>query len=265
MYRLLLATDRPEIRAAFESVGAWEKYNFKTPRIADSAQSAIDTLTRHRADAIAIALPPEETDTLNTWLTENRPYLPIMEAPANAEQLAASMAELVTLLNRTHLDFSNDSVGVADMMQLCRHDFFRQLLGGKLQSEHYIRSHMRLLRSRMDPDRPCVILDLAIPEDSDFLTVRWHYGNERLETALRNFFGAELDGMRILISVLPDQQIRLLCCPMLGEEVRTESITEEVTAHAEQNIASVKEFLGVDLRISNITVLPSLTALAKEA
>lgn len=265
MYKLLLVSDQPDVLNAFSQITSWEELGFKKPRIVSSARTAIDALETHHADGTCIALPADDERTLMAYLTENRPILPIMDGVRSVEALVPALAELSRLLNKTHADFSNDDATEADMMQLCRHEFFRNLLGGQIATEKYIRTHMKLLRSRMDPDKPCVILDLAAPEGDDFISRRWHYGNERLETALRNFFGAELDGMRILVSVLPSNQIKLLCCPMIGAEVKTDSITAEVTTHAENNIRDVGEYLGVELSIENIHVLPKLTALAHEA
>ena len=70
--------------------------------------------------------------------------------------------------------------------------------------------------------------------------------------------------MRIVPSVMPDETIRLLCCPMLGAEVEADSITALVTEHAEAAMEHVSEYLDLDLHITNIHVLPMLTMLAKE-
>ena len=45
---------------------------------------------------------------------------------------------------------------------------------------------------------------------------------ERLEMALRNIFGVEVAGLRILSCVLPGERILLLGCPMLNHELETE-------------------------------------------
>ena len=149
------------------------------------------------------------------------------------------------------------------MMQLCRHEFFRALLGGKITDQSAVIRRMRLLRSRMDPTRSCVVVELTMPEGDSYLKGRWHYGTERLEVALRNFFGVELNGMRMLVSVLPDERIFLLACPMLGESAEQEdSMTGLVSSHAQECIGLVSEYLGLNLSISGIRVLPNLSSLA---
>ena len=64
--------------------------------------------------------------------------------------------------------------------------------------------------------------------------------------------------------VMQDETIRLLCCPMLGAQVETDSITALVTQHAEGAMEHVREYLDLDLHITNIHVLPMLTMLARE-
>lgn len=266
MYKLLLATDRPEIINAFGAMNSWEELGFKAPRIVSSAQGAMESLKKHHADGIAFALPEQEENLLMAHLLNQYPLTPIFEAAKTPREVADSVCELRSLLNRTHADFSNDSFGEADMMQLCRHEFFRLLLDGKIKTRGEVVRRLRLLRSRMDPEKPCVVLELAAADGENYLKGRWHYGADRLEVALRNFFGVELDGMRILASVLPDERMFLLSCPMLGEEsAEHDSLTGLVTSHAENSMAHVREYLDLDLHIANIRVLPGLTALAQDA
>lgn len=264
MYKLLLATDKPEIMDAFQAVSSWEALGFRTPRMVSTAQGAIDSLKKHHADGIAFAFDDKGDETLMNHLAQEYPILPIISAGRNAGQVTDAVKELRSLLNRTHADFSNDYFGEADMLQLCRHEFFRALIGGKVAEKTDVTRRLKLLRSRMSPDKPCVLVELALPEGDSFLTGRWHYGSERLEVALRNFFGVELEGMRILVSVLPDERIFLLACPMLGEEA-VDSISGVVHHHAEDSIAHVREYLGLHLSIASVRVLPDLTVLATNA
>lgn len=265
MYKLLVATDKPEIINAIESVKSWESLGFRTPRVVSSAQAAQESLKKHHADGLMLALPQEEENLLMPRLIADYPLLPICEAASNQGDVVDIVCELRSLLNRTHADFSNDNFGEADMMQICRHEFFRALIDGRIKTQHDILRRLRLLRSRMDPDKACVLLELHMPPDAQFLRGRWHYGADRLEVALRNFFGAELEGMRILVSVLPDERVYLLACPMLGEEVpEGNSISGMVASHAEESIEHVREYLDLDLTITGVRVLTSIKALATE-
>ena len=265
MYKLLLVTDQDPVRDAFQGMTAWDRSGFRPPRIAGDTRSAMDSLERHYADAIAIALPPEDEAVLIRFLGERYPDLPIMRASADADVLARDVRELSQLLNRTHADYSNDRYSLSGMMQLCRHEYFRKLLSGQVTDEAGMRRMLRLLRSRMDPDMPCVLMKLDFPEDDGYLAAHWRYGPDRLEVAMRNIFGAELQGMRILVSVLPDERLYLLACPMLGSQIpEDESMTSLVVCHAEESIRHVSEYLDIDLKIASVTVYPKLTALISQ-
>lgn len=266
MYKLLLATDRQEIRDVFEQMESWEALGFRSPRIADSAESAIACLKAHHVDAIAYCLPQEEAEVLFAYLQQVHPIMPIFQAVTSKKEQLAYVTELRSLLNRTHADFSNDNFGEADMMMLCRHEFLRALLSEKISSEPEVRTRLMLLRSRMDPDQPCVLIDMELPQGEEYMMGRWHYGSERLEVALRNFFGSEIEGMRILTSVISPNAIRLLACPMLGSHLKEsgESVTGMVVEHADEAIAQVKEYMDLDMHIAGIRVLPSLVHLVRE-
>lgn len=263
MYKLLLATDRPEVMGAFNAVTTWESMGFRVPRIVTTVGGAIKSLKEHHADAIAFCFAGQDDAMLLEHLQTFYPLLPIFTAARTSGELLNVLHELRVLLNRTHADFSNDHFSEEEMMQRCRHEFFRALLQDRVASEADVRRCMLLLRSRMDADKPCVLVELRMPGDSDFLKGRWHYGPERLEVALRNFFGAELAGMRMLVAVLPDERIYLLAGSMRGA-APDESMTGVVTRHAQECIEHVREYLDLDLSITNIRVMPKLADLARK-
>lgn len=262
MYKLLLVTDQQEIADAFNAVKEWELMGFRVPRVVATVHGAVASLRMNHADAVAIALPAQEEAALLDHLMAFYPFMPVSRASANTVMIQSDLTELRRLLNRTHADFSNDDFAEGDMMQLCRHEFFRALLDNRIAEPTDVKRYMRLLRSRMDADKPCVVIELAMMGDKDYFHGRWHYGPERLEVALRNFFGVELSGMRMLVSVLPDDRIYLLACPMLGA-AGSESMTGAVSGHAQACITHVREYLDLDLSINNVRILPAITALAK--
>jgi len=264
MYKLLLATNQPEILAAFNAVPSWEGIGFRPPRIVSSAEAAIETLKKHHVDGIAYALDSQDEIELFAHLSTHYPILPIFEAGKTLVQVTRAVTELRSLLNRLRADYSNDNSSERDMLQICRHDFLRALLGGRIHSRKDVLTQLRLLRSRMDPNRPCVVVDLRMPGSDSYLSDRWHYGSQRLEVAMRNIMGAELNGMRMVVSVLPDERVRLLCCPMLGSDVHADSITATVSDHVEESMTHIREYLDLSLEIAGIQILPALTTLAAE-
>lgn len=265
MYKLLLATSDQSISDAFAAV-KWEELGFRNPRVAASAEEAVSSLNTNYADAIAIGLSEEEDAELVGYLLEKKPDLPIMAVSRKSGHVETYALELRKVLIQINSDMSNTSFTPAEQLQVCRHQFFRTLMDGRIPDKKTCKRMLRLLRSKMDPDRPCVVAELVMPQGSDFLKGRWQYGSERLELALRNIFGVEVGNLRILSCVLPGDRIVLLGCPMLAhEDVEGEdaSMTSIITNHVNDCIDHVDEFLGLDLSISSIRILPALTAMAK--
>lgn len=264
MYKLLLVTDRPEIREAFSAVNSWELQGFRAPRMVDGPQAAMECLQKHHADGIAIDLPEDETALLQNWLTEQYPLLPIMHAGRKEAEILEDVTELRHLLGRVNADNSNDRYDQAEAMQRVRHAFFRQLISGQIKDRDAVLRRLKLLRSRMDPAQPCVLIRFSLPEDNGYLAGRWHYGSERLEVAMRNLFGAELAGMRLLVSVMENEEIYLLACPMIGSHgpAAEASLTGIVAHHAEEAIVHVRNYLGIEMKIDTVSVLPNVAVLA---
>lgn len=265
MYKLLLATNDQAVRDAFAAV-AWEELGFRQPRVVSTAEEALTNLKAYHADAIAIGLPAQEDEALFGQLLSAYPDLPVVAAEDKPGTVETRVLELRRLLVRMNADISNDSFTVADQLMVCRHEFFRALMDRRIPTKKDVERELRLVRSKMDPHKPCVVAELTMPAGSDFLKGRWQYGPERLELALRNIFGVEVQGLRILSCVLPGERIVLLGCPMLCHEAETEgiSITGVVTGHVQDCIDHVDEYLGINLSISAINVLPALTAMARE-
>lgn len=266
MFKLLLATDDPEVLQAYGEINDWERLGYRQPRTASTADEATDSLTHHHADAVIIALPPvEEKKLLHAMTCEHWHLRPILSAGRTREEILRDLVELELLLSRTHADYSNDPYNEETMMQLSRHDFFRKVIAGKEPNEEHLRHYLRLLRSRMDPDRPCLMMQFELPDDDDYLSAHWHYGPDRLETAMRNIFGAELSGVRFLVSVLDDERIFLLACPMLEHETPDmDTLRTIVREHVEWAIRHVQEYLNIDMKILSSKEYPSLVDMTQQ-
>lgn len=266
MYRVLLATDQQVFTEIFSQADVFENMGFRAPRIVNSVEAAVECLKKHHADAIAYRFSnPEHDALLFAHLQQTYPILPIFEAARTTKEQVEILVVLRSLLNRTHADFSNDNFNERDMLALCRHEFFRNLLSESIDSPKAVESNLLLLRSSMDSSKACVVLDMELPEGEEYFAGRWHYGADRLEVALRNFFVREMLGMRILPSVIAPDTVRLLACPLIGSEdndLNNQSITGAVYEHAVEAINNVREYLSLDMKIVNIRVLPNLTALA---
>ena len=267
MYKLLLVSDREDVLTAFDQVESWERQGFKPPHIRHDFDGTVDSLSKHHADGICLAVVPDEEEKILAYLQENFPNIPLFEAGTTPEEVLRYLNELNILLNRIHADFSNDKFREIDMLQECRHEFFRKLMRGKIATREDLYRNMRLLRSRMDPDQPCLLIELDQAPSPDKLEGRWHYGEDRLELALRNSFGGDLNGIHILPTVHSNGQILVLACPLHGVEckVTSDAMTAMMTDHIARGVDHLKEFFGLELHMKGIRILPALHALCADA
>ena len=264
MYKLLLVTDQDDVLSAFGQIENWELQGFKPPHIRHDFEGAKESLSKHHADGIAVALDPEQEEKVLQYLQERYPYVPIFEAGRTPEEVLCYLTELKQLLNRIRADFSNDSFGEIDMLQVCRHDFLGKVMSRVIPSKDALYRNMRLLRSRLDPERPCLLMELeqvAIAENR--LEGRWISSKDRLEMTLRDSFGPDLAGMHIVPSVLPDGKVQVLACPFKGtdETMTPENMKKILKARVADSIQHLKEYKGLELRLIDIQILPALSSL----
>lgn len=264
MYKLLLVSDRDDVLSAFEQVGNWERIGFKPPHIRHDFEGAKDSLAKHHADGIAIAVVPEEKEKIIIYLREKFPYVPVFQAGTTREEVIKYLNELRNVLNRLRADFSADSYNESEVMLECRHDLLRNLVSGKISDPQKFYRFTRLLCSRMDTDRPCILMEMAQPDNADdLLEGRWLGSNQMMERALYHSFARDINGYHILPLVTTEGKIFVLAGPLHGQvdEDGAESTTDVIRKCTEEGIRHVKEFQGLELRITGIRVLPSLNSL----
>jgi hypothetical protein len=263
MYKLLLVSDQEEVLNAFARIQNWELLGFKQPHIRHDFEGTKDSLAKHHADGICIAVNPDQEELILAYLQENYPNVSIFEAGRSEEEVLRYLSELKILLNRIHADFYNERSNTRDVLQMCRHEFFRKVINGKIRSSVDLHRNMRLLRSRMDADRPCLLIELGQSVPYDKLEGRWHYGDESLEIALRTSFAGDLNGIHILPTIHSDGRILVLACPLHGvdTDMTVDTMTAMLTSYTADSIEHMKEYFGLELHITEIRVFPALTAL----
>ena len=173
MYKLLLVSDQEEVLNAFASINNWELLGFKPPHIRHDFEGTKDSLAKHHADGICLAVSPEQEELILAYLQENFPNVSIFEAGRNEEDVRKYLSELKVLLNRIHADFYNERSNTRDVLQLCRHEFFKKVINGQIKNSDDLHRNMRLLRSRMDADRPCLLIEIDQSAPYDKLEGRW--------------------------------------------------------------------------------------------
>ena len=180
MYKLLLASDDPEVLRAFQEVPSWSLLGFHEPRVVSSAEEAMESLKKHHADGISFALPGDQDDVLGRFLTENYPLLPIMLPSRSTDKVIRDLKRLSHFLTDIYADTADERYDLAEQMRRIRHAYFRTLISGKVHSRDDVLRRLSIVRSRMDPDAACVLIRFALPADDGYLAGRWHYGPERL-------------------------------------------------------------------------------------
>ena len=266
MYKLLLVTNNQKVKDAFAGVPSWSLLGFKEPRIAQSTDEAVETMAKHHVDGMIISLPEQEKRRMIEVMNDH-PLIPMIleNDQVTVDQVTVDVESIGSLLNKTRADYSNDRYSEAEMMQMCRHEYFRKLLSGTEKDKAGILRNLLLMRSKMDPEVPCVLMELSMPEDG-YLQGKWQDGANRLEVVMRNIFGAEKEGMRVLVSVIDEERIVLTACPMIGEKQpgSVQHMQDIVRDHAQAGIEHVREFLGIELNIASEEVRPNLLSLADQ-
>ena len=89
MYKLLLVSDKEEIRSLYRRYAEWNTLGFEQPAIAENAQQGIDLLSHNRYDAISSLLSVSEGKKFFAYLSR-RPEMLGMETARDEERLRAA-------------------------------------------------------------------------------------------------------------------------------------------------------------------------------
>ena len=256
MYRLLIVTDNREASERISAMQGWEKYGFKPPRLRTTADEAMECMQKHHIDAIAVD-PSSGLDELTAWLDDQHPELPMFGIETDEEKMFANMQELSRLITRLKADDSNDRHDLSANMQIQRDRWLKKLVSGMVGGDALMRQ-MQLYRFKAPVDLPCVLARLEMTDEDGFMSVRWHYGSERLEQALRNFFGKEYSHMRIHVAVISPEEVRVLCYPADPEFSVSENIAYD---YMKETVEQIGSYLGLHMSIVSVHRISGLREL----
>lgn len=259
MYKLLLVTDRKDIRALFRDQIDWASLNCRAPLIAAEAHEAIELLNSRAIDAVGYCLPKEDAE-LARFLRYGRPSLPIFEVCDNLEKQLVVLSELRSLLSRLHTDFSDEYYDEDAMLTLQRDEMIHDLLAGEVRDWATLERELKLIRARLDTERPCVLYEIDMPQGDVYLSEHQGHAQQRLESALRNnFFGRYVEGIYYAVAVLTPRHIRLVCMPMSGEgEEDPEAFAARADEHVRDSIQKIKDYLDLDMTVTHSAWLGSM-------
>lgn len=259
MYRLLIVTENQSANEMISAMQGWENMGFKPPRVRTTVAEALECMSRHHIDAVAVEQVPA-FDELFAHLDQNAPDLPMFQIAADEESQRQIIKELFRLLTRLNADDSNDDHDLAFNMQVQRDRWMKKLVGGLITTEEELIRQMPLYRFHAQLDVPCVLAQLEMSDEDGFMSERWHYGSERLETALRNFFGHEHSHMLMHVAVLSPEEVRVLCYPAGAEYGVSENTAYD---YIHETVEQIENYLGLHMNIVNVCRISGIRELCK--
>lgn len=264
MYKLLLVTDQADVQALFREQIDWTRLNCREPIITASAREAIELLNSKAIDAVGYHLTKQDALELVQFLRYGRPSLPIIEVHSHLNKQMVVLEEMRRMLDRLHADFADDYDADA-MLMLQRDELIHSLLAGELYDGAALDRELKLIRARFDPDRPCILYEIDMPQGDVYLSEHHGHAQQRLESAMRNnFFGRYVDGIYYAVAVLTPRHIRLVCMPMQNEEPEEpESFAARADEHVQDSILKIKEYLDLDMTVSESAWLENVRELLR--
>ena len=267
MYKLLLVTDREDIRKLFRDQIDWAGLNCRPPFIASSAQEGIDLLNTQAIDAVGYHLPKPDAIPLSRFLRYGRPSLPIFEVASKLDKQLMILHEMADMLNRLHADFADEYYDENAMLNIMRDELVHTLLAGEWQDGESLKRELKLIRSHVRPERPCVLYEIDMPQGEVYLSEHHGQAQERLESALRNnFFGRYVDGIYYAVAVLEPRHIRVACMSTSKEEWEdAAAFAARAERHVQDSILKIKEYLDLDMAVVQSSWLQNLNELLRPA
>lgn len=259
MYRLLIVTEKQSVRDMFEGMSGWEVMGFKQPRLRATTEEAIACMEKHHIDAIAMD-PGEAFADLNAYVEQNCPTMLRFEVEENPEEQLKTIRLLDRLLNQIRADHSNDLYDETNALQYTRERQLKAVLSGLVPTRKELNARLRMLRCPEQGDVPCIVARLGLDEDDPFLTDRWHYGSDRLEVALRNFFGGEQPHMLVHVAVVSQDEVRVLCYPRQAKALEESTVRVFIEEVAQQ----VENYMGLRMKVLDVQSVPGLCTFARE-
>lgn len=260
MYKLLLVSDKEEVRALYKGFAEWEKLGFERPAVAADAQEGIALLSRNRFDAVSSLLSVGEGKKFFAYLSK-RPEMMGMETARDEERLRREISSARRMLSSR--DAARQTKQVDDLTRAMQNDFFCDLLRGAPMDAARMDERAQSLKfSLTSPARPAAMASFRLPQGDYFLSEVWRYGRERLENALRNIFENGDERMYFVLLIINPHHMRLLGLPR--EAMSAEEVVARMNAHLARCRGSLEQYFELTLDIKRVVGYDTLYALGRE-
>ncbi len=260
MYKLLLVSDKEEIRKLYEGFSEWENLGFERPAVAANAQEGIALLGRNRYDAVSSLLSVGEGKKFFAYLSR-RPEMLGMETARDEARLRREISSARRTLSSR--DASRQMKQVDDITRAMQGEFFCDLLRGAAMDTARIDERMRSLKFRtLEASRPLAMASFRLPQGDYFLAEVWRYGRERLENALKNIFENGDARMYFVLLIINPHHMRLIGVPR--EEMTREEVAAQMRLHLSRCQASLDSYFELTLNIKRVVSYENVYALGRE-
>ena len=187
-------------------------------------------------------------------------------AALEPEEGAYTFDWLEQVLDRLHADMTDEYYDEEAMLTLQRDELVHSLLAGEQKDWASVTRELKLVRAHVSLDKPCVLYEIDMPQGDVYLSEHSGQAQERLESALRNnFFGRYVEGIYYAVAVLTPRHIRVVCMPMHGQAPETrENFGKRTDEHVNDSIQKIKEYLDLDMNVSQSAWLDSVKDLLGE-
>jgi len=264
MYKLLLISDQKDVLDAYEQIDNWEFNGFRKPHIRHDLEGAKQSLQIHHADAIILDLENRDKLEIFRYLRANYPLLPLCMAGKTTEDAKKYLAELLQMLNWLHADFASEAFDEQKMMIRARRHFFRNLVSGKKAvTRDELKRKLLMLRSRMEPEKPCILLDLEQDDREGDLPEYNEDTDHLLERELFQSIGGDYQGFHVLPLVTQEGEVFILAGSLRGKE-QTEDLQAMLERCMRDGMQHAEEYRGLHLRMKSKRTLPSIYALCTD-
>ena len=206
MFRLLLVTDKQEIRDLYNHYPDWNHQGFEIPTVEGSVDAGMRALKNQKFDAVSWLLPIREGKEFCEQIV---PYgLYGIETVYDEGRLRKNIGNARReLMNRTR---EQQDAEPDDVLLALREGFLKDILKGNIQDADACRERIDSLSlGEIGADRPIAVASFRIPEGDRFYEERWKYGSPRLEYALSNAFG-RTSGETFVLSLINPHHMRVI-------------------------------------------------------
>ena len=260
MYKLLLVSDKEEIRTLYENFSDWENLGFERPAVARNATDGEEMLKNERFDAVSWLLSVREGQQFFGYLS-SRPEMLGMETARDEERLRREISSARRALSSR--DLQRQTKQVDDLTRVMQGEFFCDLMRGAAYDKAKIDERMSALKLRaLSARRPAVMASCRMPQGDYFLAEVWRYGRERLENALKNIFESTVQDVLCILLVINPHHMRLIMVPR--EEMTLDALYERMQAHLARCEQALAECFELTLKVKRIVRYENLYALGME-